>query len=359
MIKHCVFCGKKIHSKERNLEHVIPYWLLELTGDPNRVVYLGYNWNSRKKITFAFDQLVFPSCLDCNSNYSSKEGITKGIILNILNEGNVSCESFDKLLGWFDKVRVGLWLGYRYLYNNYFDFTPHYYISDRIGLSDRMLLIYKTNSNKKGIQLFGVDSPFFSYNPSCFGLVINKYYFLNVSTHYLFSRRLGLPFPQKIILNDKCQLGIDKISAGMGRVLLPLIKMSYDRRCAEIYQPIYLKELLNDDENNVFKSDYCKKYFNYFKNNKGNILLLINGKITNYSDIKENCWIPDFEISRHELSKILYNQILLIHLYLLKLCPKYEGDNKMFSAIQKRQTSFILNFIHIMLNNINNKKLIY
>jgi len=32
MDKFCIFCGDKPQSK--NLEHIIPQWLLKMTGDP-------------------------------------------------------------------------------------------------------------------------------------------------------------------------------------------------------------------------------------------------------------------------------------------------------------------------------------
>jgi hypothetical protein len=44
MDKFCVFCGKKPQSKNR--EHIIPQWLIALTGDPNRDVYLVRKWAS-------------------------------------------------------------------------------------------------------------------------------------------------------------------------------------------------------------------------------------------------------------------------------------------------------------------------
>ena len=37
--KRCIFCGKK--PSEKNREHIIPRWLIALTGDPKREWYLG------------------------------------------------------------------------------------------------------------------------------------------------------------------------------------------------------------------------------------------------------------------------------------------------------------------------------
>lgn len=43
MDKFCVFCGSKPESK--NKEHILPQWLLKLTGDPNREIFLGRKWH--------------------------------------------------------------------------------------------------------------------------------------------------------------------------------------------------------------------------------------------------------------------------------------------------------------------------
>jgi hypothetical protein len=42
----CVFCGKTPNTKTR--EHVVPHWLLETTGDPNRVIPLGQNYAKKQ-----------------------------------------------------------------------------------------------------------------------------------------------------------------------------------------------------------------------------------------------------------------------------------------------------------------------
>lgn len=40
--RSCVFCGMQPDSKTR--EHVLPRWLIEITGEPNRRAYLGRDW---------------------------------------------------------------------------------------------------------------------------------------------------------------------------------------------------------------------------------------------------------------------------------------------------------------------------
>jgi len=45
--KYCVFCGKP--PSDKNKEHVLPHWLIKMTGDPNRVVNLGFSKSASKE----------------------------------------------------------------------------------------------------------------------------------------------------------------------------------------------------------------------------------------------------------------------------------------------------------------------
>ena len=109
MDKFCVFCGKK--PKSKNLEHIIPKWLIKLTGDPNREIYLGRKWNSPtlEKREFSISSFKFPSCEECNYKYSQLEGIAKNIVDKILSKSDLSVYDWDMFLDWLDKIRIGIW----------------------------------------------------------------------------------------------------------------------------------------------------------------------------------------------------------------------------------------------------------
>ena len=53
---------------------------------------------------------------------------------------------------------------------------PRFHIKNRLGQSDRMIIIYKVNSLNKGINFFGVDNLAFQMQPSCFLIRINNYF---------------------------------------------------------------------------------------------------------------------------------------------------------------------------------------
>jgi hypothetical protein len=193
--KKCIFCGEK--PVEKNKEHVLPKWLLELSGDPKRVVNQGIDWKTGNNRFFSADQFVFPACTDCNSFYADYlESDAKRIIEKLIRHEPVKCADYKILLDWFDKVRVGLWLGFRYLNKNHLGIKPNFHIDQRLGTKDRILVCYPYNKGEKGITYIGTDSPLFSVMPSTLGIRINNLIFINVSSDYLVSSRLGFPYPR-------------------------------------------------------------------------------------------------------------------------------------------------------------------
>lgn len=144
--KVCIFCGEKPTNK--NKEHVIPQWLIDLTGDKKRPFSLflydpekGYSKNENTP----FNQFVFPACEKCNSNYSTLEGDASIVVRSILNGSELNSNDFLILLDWLDKVRVGMWLAIRYRDNNAFNVDPNFYITQRIRRSDRLVNIIRTS----------------------------------------------------------------------------------------------------------------------------------------------------------------------------------------------------------------------
>jgi hypothetical protein len=179
MKKFCVFCGKKPSPKTD--EHIIPKWLISLTGNPKRDCHITYFSPDPEIVDRAipFDQLVFPACSKCNEHYSNLENQTKQIVLRILNDDGLSFSDLNIFLTWLDKIRVGLWFSQIYLGKNLLGINPHFYINNRIGKKDRLLYIYKTDFSGGRINFAGVNTPAFQLIPSCFGFAINNYFFIN------------------------------------------------------------------------------------------------------------------------------------------------------------------------------------
>src|SRR5688500_15453010 len=94
--RFCVFCGRP--PEEKNREHVLPYWLLEMTGDPTRVVNLGTHFKSNKTIRFSWSSLVMPSCQACNNSYSELEGQVKPIVEALTRRETLPAAAYLPLL---------------------------------------------------------------------------------------------------------------------------------------------------------------------------------------------------------------------------------------------------------------------
>ena len=77
--KFCIFCGEK--PKNKNLEHVIPQWLIRLSNNEHEDVYSLFPEGHRK---INFMQFKFPACTECNSKYAELEAKVKGIMEKVL-----------------------------------------------------------------------------------------------------------------------------------------------------------------------------------------------------------------------------------------------------------------------------------
>lgn len=245
MEKFCIFCGERPISK--NKEHVLPQWLLSMTGDPKRALKLSFPYVGKDtpEREIAFDALHFPACSECNNAFSESENNAKKVVEKILQHSLLSASDFNTLLSWLDKVRVGLWLGFLYLGNNPFSISPKYHIAKRITTKDRAVVIYRANDQRAGLHFQGTNVPMFHYLPSCFTLVINEFYFFNISADFLFARRLGFPYPKKSILRDDGKLELD-MRSGRERPMLPPIRLPFSKDGTEIYQPIFSNEVFQD-----------------------------------------------------------------------------------------------------------------
>jgi hypothetical protein len=251
--RQCVFCGQTPNDKTR--EHVLPYWLLEMTGDPMRVVTFGQNFAKQKQpIRFSWNNYVAPACDRCNNRFSKLEGQVKPIVKALLHRETLMVSDYVALLDWLDKVRIGVWLLQHMIEKHPFQISPHFHIASRIAEKDRMVAVYAFDGDGIGINMFGSDSLIFGSMPSCFGLRINNLLLLSVSADFFCSRGCGLPHPQSIqMLMDGPDVGRLKLE-GFGYAAeisnsitdLPLFKP-----VVWLYQPIRMPS-----DNPIFQGGY-------------------------------------------------------------------------------------------------------
>jgi hypothetical protein len=193
----CIFCGEP--PEDKNKEHPLPRWLLAMTGDPNRVVRHGYRWSDGKIFEFSFDSLVFPACKRCNDRFAAFEDRAKSVVETLCRKEAVSPDNYVFLLDWLDKVRIGLWLGYRYLQRN--PHSPNFTINSRLGTKDRMLAVYPLADHQKGLNTWGPESRLFQIKPSVFSLRVNNILLLNASWDFMCASRCGYPYPRSVTLS--------------------------------------------------------------------------------------------------------------------------------------------------------------
>jgi hypothetical protein len=190
----CVFCGKKPEKKTK--EHVIPQWLIGLTGNKKREMFLTISKfadTETKKHNLPFDQFVFPACKKCNNGFATLEGKVKVVFEKILSKHKVNQTEVENLLDWFDKVRVGLWLAGLMWSNNKIGIKPNYRIVERLSKTDRLLYVGYTEKKKMGLNFSNITDLIFLGNPLFIFLRVNNFCFVNLAGIGIAGASMGLP----------------------------------------------------------------------------------------------------------------------------------------------------------------------
>lgn len=254
--RFCVFCGNP--PKKKNREHILPQWLLELTGDPKRVVNFGTNYKNGRTVKFDWLNFCVPACESCNTEFSNLEGRAKSYVLTLLDRGPLTSIEYFDFMDWIDKVRVGLWIAYHFIQDNPTNIQPSLYIKNRICQKDRMIAIYPIAGDGIGLNAFGAESLVFHSQPSCVGLRINNILIINMSSDFLFSSRCGFPFPRS------CFTKLDGENSHMmhmtdfditKKIKHPLIRKPIVKPSIHLYQPIMAKS-----NNKRFQSGFLGDY---------------------------------------------------------------------------------------------------
>lgn len=353
MEKFCIFCGNKPDKK--NKEHVIPLWLIKMTGNPNRIANFAFvkNPSDNKLIRhFSFDQFTFPACKVCNSKYSELEVKTQRIVSSIISQGKISPRDISTLLDWFDKVRIGLWLGFLYLERNMVGVKPHFYIDDRMGHSDRLLIIEKDTVSDKRINFLGADTLLFAYGPSAFSLRINNLTFTNISYQDLFLRRFGFPFPKNMVQIDSEQYFSNELSNGSNRIKNPPIRKVIAEKGTKLYQPIFKCFLNNEGASEIFNTDYVKDHCLDWDQGLGGIFF--ENEVGQISYLQEECEIKILPNYIHEFPNSIYNSAVNVHewqKWIVKNLWKIQLKDKEKEKEQKKHIGFACSFNDLIINH--------
>jgi hypothetical protein len=258
-----------------------------------------------------------------------------------------------------DKIRIGLWLGFRYLYCDPLGIKPHYYIGQRIGVRDRLTAIFKTDNNTKGLTFGGHNTPSFWYTPSCFFIRINSYWFLNISYNDILSRRLGFPYMSDVKMGQEGRLEY-KLNCGRFYILVPLLKKWFTLKGTEIYQPIFIGHVQDKEMKEYYNSEYIQEKCLDFDNGIGKVFIrAIGDSIIEYPITPSKSWIPDeiypfqsFLYSISQLTLEWQNNISNQH---VKLTTNDKNEQRKFNTNIKNAILFNKKIIEI---DIERKKYI-
>jgi len=339
MEKVCVFCGGKLESK--TLEHVLPQWLIELTGNPKRMARFGYDHSKNERVVerkFSFDAFKFPACKSCNQSFAKLEASVKAIVRKVLSNDLLSESELNTLLDWFDKIRIGLWLGYQYLDKNPLKITPHFHIEKRIGQHDRMLAIFKADGNQEGLSFFGCETPIFAHTPSCFSLRINNIYFFNVSYPGLLARRMGFPFPFETYAVDDGR-EFYRFTWGRNRIIKPILKKLISIEGTELYQPMFAAFIPfkgQGDIKELYDVEYVRNNCISWGRGIGRIFVKNKFGVNVYSNCPSREWLPE---RTYNLKELRFGISSLTFEWQLYLMDKLGPSVKMLSREGKRQIS--------------------
>jgi hypothetical protein len=299
----CAFCGQP--PVEKNREHVLPQWLLKLTGDPNRSVYLGYDHAKKQPREFAYASLTVPACTTCNKKYGRMEARMKPIVMSALSNSALSRDDFSLLLDWLDKVRLGMWTVYYHLDNNLAGIDPFFAIDQRSGQHDRMVVITRSSDTVQDLTYRGCDLPSFYYTPSCFSLMINQYAFTNVSTPFFLAKDFGLPFAANSEIMPGGQV-LYSMQPGSGVLMRPGIARDFPLPCTTIYQPMW-KAFRGTPVQALYATDYALSIALHHDVGIGALFLEKASILAPFPADPTTDWIPPIgpntETSRHLLSK--------------------------------------------------------
>lgn len=289
--KWCVFCGKPVVGKTK--EHVIPQWLMKMSGDPKRKTsvfsFLPHSDAARYR-QMAFNSLHFPACDSCNNDFGKLENRAKAVLEKIMAKHPLGQPELVVLLDWLDKVRIGMWLGTMYLDKNHVPVEPKFHISARVGTKDRSVIIVKAKHGQR-LSFFGANSLAFRFMPSCFGFLINNIGLVSISSDFLLCRRLGFPFADGIEAHESGLLSYDPVP-GQNRIMRPPLHLPVTAFATALHQCVY-KDWRNSTRRELWESPYVMA--NTLDPERGLSTFFLEderGQVKSYPQADSTSWIP-------------------------------------------------------------------
>lgn len=306
--KICVFCGSMPEGRARSREHVLPKWLLAMTGDPNRRTHLV--GGSRPFSTYHFN-----ACIACNRAAGEElEAEARRTMEALLSRQSVSANQIDGILDWFDKVRVGLWLASLVGQSHTFKVSPRYFINDRLRTQDRLLVVYQARPYVRGLTFIGSHTPEFQLMPSVFGLKVNDLCFLNVSSVFCLAKSIGFPYPKFVIPQEGTTRELYGMNSGFEFVSKQGIELPLHDGGSALFQ-LSLPEP-KDDPDMLYRGGYVQQYRNRSRPGMTVPLQMIDNCVSLYPEAASTDWVPSLAQGNDRLIDCLQIAVLGLQRYM-------------------------------------------
>jgi hypothetical protein len=198
-----------------------------------------------------------------------------------------------------------------------------------------MLILTKTSDTVRDLTYRGCDTPSFYYTPSCFSLMINNYALTNISSPFLLSKDLGLPYPvdAQMTAKDRVEYSIAPGSEKLGH---PKFAQSFPLSGTRLYQANW-KEISGLPRQQLYDTPYIRSVSLNHEAGMGSIFLTTHDGLVALSDDPDNSWVPETGPNTVESRYLLSRAILNLQTDVDALAPNLdsapEAERQHFSEV--------------------------
>ena len=178
--------------------------------------------------------------------------------------------------------------------------------------------------------------------------------FFIVSTDFLISIILGFPFAGEVFFTETQALGF-ALNEGKKCQSYPLINVTYDNRCTEIYQPIFPYPKEDQRVSYLYNNTYVKSLSEDFEKGIGKILFAENHQVKEYPSEPSKLWIPQHTWEIKELLNLMGKQVLNSQIFFINQKVSFSKVSAEKKNLIKFQHKFAKRINRLFLNSMDDK----
>lgn len=221
--RECLICGELLRDDQiTNKEHVISQWALDEFGIRRAKGVMYNEWKqdgTHEKKIFDLNSLQVRVHKSCNDYWSVHIENSAAAAVHRLRRGDkLTSGDVHALMDWVDRVRamMGIFVGTRGV--NISNSFPIFYPIHKVGLSDRMLLIYKAGHDETDVSAYPV---------SVYGPLLPSYH-RTPTAFYIRLQELAMIIVTDVNLGELASIKMDnegRVFASPGEVFFQPINM--------------------------------------------------------------------------------------------------------------------------------------